>query len=250
IGGTYHAVAAIVSGRPLAMLEKFSVAGWHDLVKRHRPKVAGLAPTAIRMVMEAGIPKEDLSSLRCITSGSAPLDPDLADAWEAQYGFPVLDVYGATEFAGGVASWTLKDHRQYWKQKRGSVGRALPGIELRVVDRETGEPLPPGQQGLLEVRSAQVGNGDWVRTTDLVEIDADGFLYIRGRADDAIIRGGFKILPPDIEAVLKRHPAVADACVIGLPDQRLGAVPVAAVELKEDAAERPEEAELIAFARQ
>lgn len=249
IGGTYHAVSSIVSGRPLAMLEKFTVAGWHDLVKRHRPKATSLAPTAIRMVLDADIPREDLQSLRCILSGSAPLDPDMADAWEARYGFPILDVYGATEFAGGVASWTLADHRQYWRQKRGSVGRALPGIELRVVDRDSGEPLPAGAQGLLEVRSPQVADGSWIRTTDLVELDADGFLFIRGRADDAIIRGGFKILPPDVENALKRHPAVADACVIGRPDQRLGAVPVAAVELREEFAEKPDEAELVAFAR-
>ncbi|MET0378118.1 MAG: class I adenylate-forming enzyme family protein [Spongiibacteraceae bacterium] len=249
IGGTYHATASMVSARPIAILEKFTVADWHDLVKRHRPKVTALPPTAIRMVLDAKIPKEDLASLKCLTAGSAPLNPDMADLWEETYGFPILDIYGATEFAGGVASWTLKDHKQFWKTKRGSVGKALPGIELRVVDRDTGDILPASTLGVLEVRSPQVGDGNWIRTTDLVEIDNDGFVFIRGRADDAIIRGGFKVLPPDVEEALKKHPAVADVCVVGIPDERLGAVPVAAVQAREDMLDQVSEAELLAHVR-
>lgn len=249
IGGTYLATASIVSARPIAILEKFTVADWHDLVKRHRPKVTALPPTAIRMVLDAKIPKEDLSSLKCLTAGSAPLNPDMADLWEDTYGFPILDIYGATEFAGGVASWTLNDHKQLWKQKRGSVGKALPGIELRVADRDTGDILPANTLGVLEVRSQQVGDGCWIRTTDLVELDDDGFLFVRGRSDDAIIRGGFKILPPDVEEALKKHPAVEDVCVVGIPDERLGAVPVAAVQVREGMLDQVTEAELSAHVR-
>lgn len=249
IGGIFTSITSIVAGRPLAILEKFTVADWHDVVKRHRPKVAALAPTAIRMVLDAQLPREDLSSLKCITAGSAPLDPEMADKWEETYGFPILDAYGATEFAGGVAAWTLSDYRQLWKSKRGSVGKALPGIELRVIDRDTGDVLPPNTQGILEVRSAHADDSKWVRTTDLVEIDEDGFLYIRGRVDDAIIRGGFKILPPDVEEALRKHPAVQDVCVVGIPDERLGAVPVAAVQAREGMLDQVTEAELIAHVR-
>jgi len=248
IGGTYHAVAAIVCARPLAILEKFNVADWHQMILRHRPKVTALPPTALRMVLDANIPRADLSSLRCITSGSAPLDPDMADAWQARYGFPILDVYGATEFAGAVAAWTLEDHQALWRSKRGSVGRALPNIELRSVD-QSGTPVPAGNVGVLEVRSQQVGDGNWVRTTDLARIDGDGFLFIEGRADDAIIRGGFKVLPPDVEAVLRTHPDVQDVCVVGIPDARLGAIPVAAVQAKEGKNASLHEAELLAHAR-
>jgi long-chain acyl-CoA synthetase len=248
IGGTYHAVAAIVCARPLAILEKFNVVDWHRMILRHRPKVAALPPTAIRMVLDANIPRGDLESLRCITAGSAPLDPDMADEWEGRYGFPILDVYGATEFAGAVAGWTLADYQALWRTKRGSVGRALPNVELRIAD-QVGAPMPAGNVGVLEVRSQQVGDGNWVRTTDLARIDEDGFLFIEGRVDDAIIRGGFKILPPEIEAVLKRHPDVQDVCVVGIPDARLGAIPVAAVQARAGKNASLQEADLMAHAR-
>jgi acyl-CoA synthetase (AMP-forming)/AMP-acid ligase II len=124
-----------------------------------------------------------------------------------------------------------------------------PGCELRVVDRERGTVLDLGQPGLLEVRAPHIANGAWVRTTDLAEVDADGFLFIRGRADDAIIRGGFKILPADVAKAIARHPSVKEAAVVGLKDERLGAVPVAAVELR-PGAPVPSEEELLATARQ
>ncbi|MFP5305519.1 MAG: ANL family adenylate-forming protein, partial [Gammaproteobacteria bacterium] len=249
IGGIWGAVSAVIAGRALVLFEKFSVDAWHDAVKRHRPKLAALPPTAIRMVFDAGVPKEDLASLIAIRSGTAPLDPELQEAFEARYGVPILNAYGATEFAGGVAGWTLDDHRKFAVAKRGAVGRAQPGCELRVVDRDIFDVLPPGHVGLLEVRARHVGDGSWLRTTDLAELDADGFLYIRGRADDAIIRGGFKILPGDVAKALLRHPSVREASVVGVPDARLGAVPVAAVELY-DGRPRPSETELLQFARE
>lgn len=249
IGGIWSVVSAFIAGRSIALFEKFNVPDWHAAVLRHRPKLVPLVPTALRMVYDAALPKEDLSSLIAIRTGTAPLDPDLKERFEERYGIPVLDSYGATEFAGGVAGWTFDDHKQFARAKRGSVGRVQPGCALRVVDRETGAELPHGQTGLLEVRAPHIAGGAWVRTTDLADLDADGFLYVRGRADDAIIRGGFKILPADVAKVLLQHPSVKEASVVGLPDARLGAVPVAAVELH-TGAPIPSEAELIAHARQ
>lgn len=249
IGGLWVAVLNLVSGRPVVLFEKFSVPVFEDAMLRHRPKLVSLPPAAIRMIYDANVPKSSLESLIAIRAGSAPLDPAFAELFEQRYRLPILDAYGATEFAGGVAGWTWPDHQQWGKAKRGSVGRANKGVSLRVVDRDTGAPLPAGQVGLLEVRAAQLGSGDWMRTTDLAELDADGFLYIRGRADDAIIRGGFKVLPNAVADVLRRHPAIFDACVVGLPDERLGAVPVAAVEVRSGHA-LPTEAELIGFLRE
>lgn len=250
VGGMWRAVQCVVDGRRLALLERFEVAPWLDLVKRHRPKTASLVPAALRMVLDADLRREDLSSLKAVVSATAPLPPEIAVAFEEKYGVPVLVTYGATEFAGGVAGWTLEDHRKWAQTKRGSVGRAHPGCELRVVDPAAGHVLPPGQQGLLEAKSAQLGKGSgWTRTTDLAVIDEDGFLWIKGRADNAIIRGGFKIIPGDVVEVLRRHPSVRDASVVGLPDERLGQVPVAAVELV-DGAPAVDAAELRAFARQ
>jgi acyl-CoA synthetase (AMP-forming)/AMP-acid ligase II len=141
--------------------------------------------------------------------------------------------YAATEFGGGVAGWNLADHKKYWASKRGSVGRAHAGCALRVVDPDTGEILEANSEGLLEISSHQFGDSaGWVRTTDIARIDEDGFLWIVGRADQAIIRGGFKVHPDEVRAVLERDPRVQGAAVVGRPDARLGAVPVAAVELR------------------
>lgn len=249
IGGIWMVASAFLAGRAIVLFEKFNVPEWHAAVLRHRPKLVALPPTAIRMVYDAGIPAEDLGSLMAIRSATAPLDPDFQERFETRYNIPILNAYGATEFAGGVAGWTMEDYRRYGKIKRGAVGRAQPGCELRIIDRDSGAPLPAGQVGLLEVKARHVGDGDWLRTTDLAELDAEGFLFMRGRADDAIIRGGFKVLPADVAKVLLLHPSVKDASVVGLPDERLGAVPVAAVELHEQA-DPPSEGELLALARQ
>jgi acyl-CoA synthetase (AMP-forming)/AMP-acid ligase II len=233
IAGITGVMNNLLAGRKICLLEKFSVEGFRDAVARHRPKVAGAPPSALRMILDANVPAEDLSSLVAYRTGTAPLDPDLADAFYEKYGIPVLQNYGATEFAGGAAGWTLEDFKAHWKAKRGSVGRLNRNTEARTVDPETGEVLADGNIGLLEIRAPNIGNGnDWVRTTDLAIVDADGFLYIKGRADNAIIRGGFKVLPDDVVKVLQGHPAVLEAAVVGLPDRRLGAVPGAAYILR------------------
>src|SRR5262249_38365810 len=146
--------------------------------RRHQPATASLVPAALRMVLDADVPPDALRSIRSVVSGTAPLSPADAEAFLAKYGIPVLASYGATEFGGGVAGWNLADHRQFSAAKRGSVGRAHPGCELRVVAPENGEVLGADADGLLEVKAAQLGNGGtWVRTTDLARIDADGFLW-------------------------------------------------------------------------
>jgi acyl-CoA synthetase (AMP-forming)/AMP-acid ligase II len=192
------------------------------------------------MVLDADVDPESLRSIQVVTSGSAALPVAVQEAFESKYGIAVLPSYGATEFAGGVAGWTLPLHREWAERKRGSVGRPQPGRELRVVDADTGAELPTGTPGRLEVRGRDT---DWVRTTDIARIDADGFLWIDGRSDDAIVRGGFKVFPGEIVDVLRAHPAVRDAGVTGIDDERLGAVPVAAVELRDGATVTGEELE-------
>ncbi|MBU9764280.1 AMP-binding protein [Mycobacterium sp. TNTM28] len=231
VGGVFRVLLCIAEARPFVLLPKFELTRWADAVREHRPRAASLVPAALRMVLHSDLTREDLSSLRAVTSGTAPLSADDADAFTEKFGIPVLTSYAATEFGGGVAGWTLADHQKYWKDKRGSVGRANPGAQLRVVD-EGGKPLRADETGLLEVKPAQFdADADWLRTTDLARIDADGFVWILGRADQAIIRGGFKVMPDDVRTALESHPAVRGAAVIGVPDERLGEVPVAMVEL-------------------
>jgi acyl-coenzyme A synthetase/AMP-(fatty) acid ligase len=229
----------VLEGRSVALLEKFEVDAWVELVKQHRPRFVRLAPTAIRMILRAGVPAEIFEGVRIVGSGIAPLPVELAEEFEQRYGVTVLTTYGATEFAGAIASWTLKDKKEWGDSKRGSVGRPHHGIELRIVDRDSGEILGPSEIGLLEARGSQLPGdaGSWLRTTDLAVVDADGFLFIHGRADDAINRGGFKIPPSVIEDALREHPAVDEASVVGLPDARLGEVPAVAVTLVGSATE-------------
>lgn len=248
LGGLFRVLQCVSDGRSFCLLERFRVDEWLDAVRRHRPATVSLVPAALRMVLEADLDPADLSSIRSVVSGTAPLSADDADAFTAKYGIPVLVSYAATEFGGGVAGWNLADHRAFWSAKRGSVGRPHPGCALRVVDPDTGSELAAGQAGLLEVKARQLGDGSgWTRTTDLARIDPDGFVWILGRADQAIIRGGFKILPDEVRAVLERDPRVRAAAVVGRPDTRLGEVPVAAVELR-DGAVRVEPADILATA--
>jgi acyl-coenzyme A synthetase/AMP-(fatty) acid ligase len=235
IGGVFRVLQCVAAARPFVLLERFELKAWAEAVRRHRPRAVSLVPAALRAVLHSDVPRADLESVRAVTCGTAPLSADDADAFTEKYGVPVLTSYAATEFGGGVAGWTLPDHQQYWRTKRGSVGRANPGAQLRVV-ADDGTPLGPDEVGLLEVKPGQLGpSAQWMRTTDMARLDADGFLWIVGRADHAIIRGGFKVMPDDVRTALESHPAVAGAAVTGRSDTRLGETPVAMVELRKPA---------------
>lgn len=249
MAGVWSIMNALVSGRQAFLLERFAVEPFVDAMRRHRPRALATPPAIVRMVLDANVAKEDLESVLAWRTSTAPLDPDTADAFYERYGIPVLQVYGATEFAGGVAGWTIEDFKIFRREKRGSVGRLNPGIEGRVLDPETKQALPAGKEGLLSLRASHLGNGtDWVDTMDRAVLDADGFLWIKGRYDNAIIRGGFKILPDDVVKVLEQHPAIREAAVIGVKDDRLGEVPMGAYIVKKNAA-APSDAELRAFLR-
>lgn len=247
-GGMYGLLMALYQARPVVLFEKFNVPDWVAAVKTYRPKAASLVPTMIRMLLDSDTDPADISSLLAIRSGTAPLEPALQEQFEARFNIPILIDYSAAEFIGGLAGWTIQDYRAFGAVKRGSVGRAKSGVLIRTVDQDHSQPVPAGAIGLVEVKSDRYGP-DWIRTSDLAEIDADGFIFLRGRADDAINRGGFKILPEDVAAVLRQHPAIHDAAVVAMRDERLGQVPLAAIELVEGA-ETPEQKALDAFVRQ
>jgi acyl-coenzyme A synthetase/AMP-(fatty) acid ligase len=216
----------------LVLMERVDVKAWAALVAKYRPRDGGLPPAAMRMLLESDVPRDSLASLEAWHTGSAPVDPDVAARFEAEFGVPVLVAYGATEFGGAVTRMTLEDREIWGECKRASSGRAIPGNELRIVNPLDGAVLPAGETGLLEVRAARTG-GHWLRTNDLARLDEDGFLFIEGRADDVIIRGGFKVALGEVEAVLETHPGIKQAAVLSEPDARLGEVPVAAVVLRE-----------------
>jgi long-chain acyl-CoA synthetase len=119
ISGLWSLLQSLVGARPVVMLERFTVENWRAAVKEHKPALAGLPPAAIRSVLDAGIPAEDLASLRAVTAGTSPVDPALVDAFLERYGIPILIVYGATEFSGAVAGWSIRDFRTKWGTKHG-----------------------------------------------------------------------------------------------------------------------------------
>jgi len=247
VGGVCNLITTGVVGSPMVLLEKFTVAEFVDAVKRYKPPLISLTPTAARMILDAKVPREAFEGVKSMFGGSAPLDAELEERFENTFGVTVYWGYGATEFCGTVVRWTPELREKFGTSKRGSIGAAMPGVGVRAVDPQTGAPVPAGEPGLLEAQVPEIGP-DWIRTTDLVVIDADGFVFHRGRNDGAIVRGGFKILPETIVNVLREHPSVADAAVVALPDPRLEEVPVAAIEHR-PGTPRPVPAELEAHVR-
>jgi acyl-CoA synthetase (AMP-forming)/AMP-acid ligase II len=232
--GTFNTLMSVFEARPIVLFEKFDVEQFLSALRRYRPKFAPLPPTALQMILDSNATREDFTGMLAVRAGTAALPVDRQIAFEDRFGVPVLTTYGATEFMGVVTSWTLQDHRKYSRTKRGSVGRTGSGVQIRIVDQSSGEPLEVGQSGILEAKLERIDGGlTWIRTTDLGTIDSDGFLYISGRADDAIIRGGFKMMAGKISDVLRTFPGVNDVVVVGRPDARLGEVPIAVVEATE-----------------
>ena len=233
LGGLLSMSRLVFGGRPLSMMERFDVRTWAALVKEHRPKVMGAPPPVIKMILDADISADHFVGIEAYLTSSAAVDPDVARAFEARYGIPVLLGYGATEFLNSVTGWTVALWTEFGATKLGSVGRAYPGVRLRVLDPDDRE-LPPDLSGVLEVdppqRAGHLPPG-WLRTNDRACIDHDDFLWILGRTDDVIVRGGFKVDLAAVTATLLAHPAVTAACVVGLPDDRLGTVPAAVVQL-------------------
>lgn len=248
ISGLYTTLPVLLNGQRARLLERFSIPAWVDYVKTFRPESHGVPPSMMQQLLDMNVPAEDLASLKSMGSGAAPLDPSVQKAFEDRYGIPVLVSYGATEFGGPVAGMDLATHKQFGRAKLGTVGRAFSNCDLRIVDPESGAVLGSGEVGLLEVHAPRI-QPDWIRTADVGLIDDDGFLFLSGRADGAIMRGGFKVLPETIERALLLHPAVAEAAVVAVPDERVSQVPGAAVRLAPQTP-RPSIEDLTAHLRQ
>jgi long-chain acyl-CoA synthetase len=254
--GAWNALFSFRLGAPVVLMDRFDPVEYAGLVRRFSLRSTILAPAMMAMLLED--PRvSDLGGLRFVRSVTAPLAPDQARAFRARFGVDVLNSYGQTELGGEVVGWTASDVREFGVSKLGAVGRAHPGVEIRILDSERGE-LSVGESGEIWTRSpfanlddlpAERVVGGFVRTGDLGRLDSDGFLWIEGRVSDMVNRGGLKVVPQEVEAALRRHPAVADACVAGVPDARLGEVPVAWVR-PAAGEERPGEAALLAFLRE
>jgi fatty-acyl-CoA synthase len=225
-----------------------------ELIETEQAALSGGVPTMLIAMMEhPDRARRDLSSLRSVGSGGAPVPADLVRRIEATLDVRFAIVFGQTECMA-VATMTRLDDTP--EDKAETVGLALPQIEVKVTDPLSGEVVPPGTLGELCIRGFSVMNGyydmpeatasaidgdRWLHTGDLGTMDERGYCKIQGRLKDMIIRGGENIYPREIEAVLYEHPAVSDVAVVGVPDQRWGEQVAAFVRLAEGASATPDQ---------
>ncbi|MEO1000002.1 MAG: AMP-binding protein, partial [Pseudomonadota bacterium] len=230
---------AVIAGGKIVTMPRFDLAEFLRLIEEHRARALWVVPpVAIALAKHPLVAEFDLSSVEYVNSAAAPLGAETAEALAARLGCVVAQGYGMTELSPVVAISRTDAHRS------GASGRLVPNTELRIVDPETGADRAPGEEGEVIVRGPQVMKGylgnpeatagtidadGWLHTGDIGVMDADGYLHIRDRVKELIKVKGFQVAPAELEAVLLELPAVADAAVIGVPDEEAGERPVAFV---------------------
>ncbi len=218
--GLYNVLFGLRAGAPLVVMDGFEPAVFAELVRRFEIRSTVLPPAALAMLTDSGL--TDLTPLKYVRSITAPLSPLQARRFVETFDVTVLNGYGQAEL-GEVIGWTAADAKAF-PEKVGAVGRPHPGVAIRVDADGHLRVRPPNTAVGIEDRVDAEG---YVDTGDLARVDDDGFVWIEGRAGDLINRGGNKVFPEAVEEVLRLAPGVEDAVVVGVPDERLGEVPVA-----------------------
>jgi acyl-CoA synthetase (AMP-forming)/AMP-acid ligase II len=232
------------SGATLVSMPRFDLAQFLECIQKYRVTNAPLVPPIVlALAKHPLVDQYDLSSLRQIGSGAAPLGAEVEAACARRLGCSVMQGFGMTEFAG--ASITNPEGPEVGRT--GSVGRCWPGMEARIVDVATGRDLGVNERGELWMRGPNVMRGyyrrpdataemllpdGWLRTGDVACVDEEGNFFIVDRVKELIKHNGYQVAPAELEAVLLTHPAIADAAVIPSPDDETGEVPKAFVVLK------------------
>lgn len=221
------------------LMRWFDPAGFVALVEEHRMQQAALVPSMIGMLLAQPLEEHDLSCLARVSSGGAPLAPELALELERRVpGLQVKEGYGCTESSALISAQPVDQRRL------GSVGQPVAGVQVRITD-PAGRPLPAGHDGEICVRgpvvmqgywrqpdaTAEVLRDGWLHTGDVGHLDEHGWLYVVDRIKDLIIRNGFNVYPRDVEDALLAHPQIAAAAVVGRPDPVVGEEVVAFVQL-------------------
>lgn len=265
VAGLMNLLTNLYSGRRLVYLSAFDAGEWLETARREQVTHALVVPTMLARIV-AEVPSGDAGTptLRSLAYGGARTPrPVVERALEIFPGTGFVNAYGLTETASSVAVLGPDDHRDALaasdpavRDRLGSVGRSLPGVEIEIRD-DDGKLARAGETGLVFVRGEQISGeyvgrsavdaggtsqppgagGGWFPTRDRGRLDADGYLFIEGRADDTIIRGGENIAPAEIEDVLVAHPGIVEAAVIGVPDPEWGQRIVAVVVGEGDPAE-------------
>ena len=236
-GSIYTAASAVYNGATLVLMERFKPEAALRLIQERGVTTMAMVPAMLVMILNLeDRDRFDLSALRAVYTGGAPVSEDVMGDFQELSGAPVLATYGMTECPGAAVEPSDSTHA------RGVAGRICPGFEA-VARSSTGEELPAGELGEITLRgpssmlgylgqpelTAQRIRDGWVYTQDLGYVDGEGNIHVTGRAGDMIIRGGLNIAPKEVEDVLGSHPAVVAAAVVGIEDRVFGQVPKAYV---------------------
>ncbi|MFC2013502.1 long-chain-fatty-acid--CoA ligase [Chloroflexota bacterium] len=256
VAGIQAMMAAVYGGRTLVMERQFEAKEWMGLVEKEKANRAMMVPTMLKQLLDhPDFSKHDLSSLKVITYGAAPMPLEvIKKALDVFPGVSFINAFGQTETASTITTLGPEDHfiegseeeREKKLKRLSSIGKPMSDVEMKVIDDE-GHELPVGEVGEIVARGPRVMTGywkdeektektidkdGWVHTGDMGYVDEDGYFYLAGRATDMIIRGGENIAPEEVEAVLHSHPKIEEAAVIGVPDVEWGEQPMAIVVLK------------------
>jgi len=266
VAGIQAMLAAIYGGRTLVLMRQFEVKEWLETIQREKATRAMLVPTMLKRVIDdPDFSQYDLSSLKVVTYGAAPMPFEVINkAIKVMPWVRFINAFGQTETASTITTLGPEDHiiegteeerEKKLKRLTSSIGRPLPDVEVKIVDEE-GKGVPPLGVGEILTRGPRIMTGywrdeqktsqvitqdGWLRTGDMGWIDEEGYIYLAGRGDDMIIRGGENISPEEVENVLHSHPKVEEAAVIAVPDPEWGQEPRAVVVLKKGTVATPEE---------
>jgi len=246
--GQQVGLGGILSGDTLVLLPRVNLDGLFDHIERYRVLTFFGVPAMYRMILEHDrVDYYDLSSLKYCFSGGDVMPPEVAERWLRKFGKPIYQGYGATETCGRVSLTPMGE-----QPPAGSAGKVTPLQKVRLVDPDTLEPTAPGEPGELLVSSEhmvraywnkpeesaecfiEMDGKLWYRTRDIVRMDQNKWLFYLDRSVDTLKHKGYRVAVSEIEAVLQEHPAVISACVVGVPDEKVGERIKAFAVLKED----------------
>jgi long-chain acyl-CoA synthetase len=261
-----HVAVAALAGMPIITFYRYDPAECLRLIEQWKGSFTVASITAFIAMMDSpDITARDLSSMRKIYSGGAPIAPNIVERFEAMTGAYIHNVYGLTETTSPSHAVPMGSKAPVDRASGAlSVGVPIPGSISKIVDLETGEPLPVGEIGELITKGPEIVAGYWQKpeetrqairdgylfTGDVARMDERGYFYIVDRKKDMIIASGFKVWPREVEDVLYQHPAVREAAVIGIPDPYRGETVKAYVSLKRDYEDTTTPEELVAFCRE
>jgi len=222
VGGALGTLGSLYSGNTSVVQPRFDAGEWLRLVSEHRVAATFMVPTMLQRILDhPAFASTNLTSLVAIAYGAAAAPITLVRrAMAALPHVALANVFGQTETLGAYTTLLPGDHRD--PARAGSVGRPLPGVEVRVVDPATGNDVATGTVGELWVNTTQNVTEGWLHTGDLARQDSDGYIFPCGRLSDTINRGGEKFGPVEVEEALRLHSAVSDVAVAGVADDELG----------------------------